>query len=169
MCACQVCEVFLELLPGQGLLYCISKAKFEGKDFEREIIAYIGNCKAWPARRHTLNQLKDLMESGLSFNGWHLNVCILECHDLACMYSIVTRGVASALGLKNCLWCSISKKTLSWCDYGDTTSTWWYDYIYWTMLAYATFSCASTFLLPFYMYLMCIIFLFFDYYTTIGV
>ena len=36
-----ICEVFLELLHDRGLLYCVSIAKFEGKDKDGEILAYI--------------------------------------------------------------------------------------------------------------------------------
>lgn len=51
------------------------------QSFKNEIIAHTSNCEP-------LDQLIDLLEGELSFDGHHLHVGILESYNLACIYSI---------------------------------------------------------------------------------
>jgi hypothetical protein len=104
-----VCEIFLELLHNQGLLSCISIAKYEGKDTEKELLVHIGNEEACPRGGHILDQLKDLMANGITVDDRHLNFRLLKCHDLACSYSLVIRGEASTIGKNFCPWYTATK------------------------------------------------------------
>jgi len=49
------------------------------------------------------------MHDGIHVGDRHLAVRLLECHDLACTYNIVTRGDASAIGTGFCAWCLTKK------------------------------------------------------------
>jgi hypothetical protein len=104
-----VCEIFLELLHDQGLLSCISIAKYEGKDAEKEVLVHIGNEEAFPCGGHLLDQLKDLMANGTTVDDCHLNFRLLECHDLACSYSLVTCGETSTIGKNFYPWYTTTK------------------------------------------------------------
>lgn len=108
---CQVCEVCLERLHDRGLLNCISIAKFEGKDSHKEVIVFIANRKAYPNGGHILDQLCDLMQLGITIDNRHLQFWLFECHDLACSYGLVTRGVASMIGFNFSPWCFSTKFT----------------------------------------------------------
>jgi len=66
--------VFLELLHDRGLLYYISIAKYEGKDFDGEVIAHVGNRQAFPEGGHIFDQLFDIMRDGIVLDGRHLQV-----------------------------------------------------------------------------------------------
>jgi hypothetical protein len=59
---------------------------------------HIKKFEAFPLGGHLLDQLSSLMRDGLMIDDRNLQVCILECQDLACIYSVVTRGSTSALG-----------------------------------------------------------------------
>ena len=107
----QVCEVCLELLHDRGLLSCISIAKFEGKDSDKEVIIHIVNREAYPNGGHILDQLRDLKQLGISIDNRHLQFRFFECHDLACSYDLVTRGAALAIGNNFCPWCYSIKPT----------------------------------------------------------
>ena len=107
----QVCKLCLELLHDRGLLSCISIAKYEGKDSQSEVLVYIGNWYAFLLGGHILDQLKDLMDRGIIVDGRHLQFKLFECHDLACSYSFVTRGEASAIGISVWPWCMATKPT----------------------------------------------------------
>lgn len=109
----QVCEVFLELLHDHGLMYCISIAKFEGQDKDDQVLAHIGNFEAFPLGGHLLDQLASMMQNGLMIDDHNVQVKLFECHDLACNYSVVTRGAASALGNHICSWCKTTKSEAS--------------------------------------------------------
>ena len=69
---CQVCEVCLELLHDRGLLSCISIAKFEGKDSDKEVLVHIANREAYPNGGHILDQLCDLMQLGITIDNRHM-------------------------------------------------------------------------------------------------
>jgi hypothetical protein len=131
----QVCEVFLELLHNRSLLYCISIAKFEGKDSDHEVIAHVANREAFPNGGHIFDQLSDIMEHGIIVGNRHLQVRLFECHDLACSYALVSRGAPSALGANFCPWCMARKPdsihvTIHVCIHEDDTLTsigmWWH-------------------------------------------
>jgi hypothetical protein len=98
------------LLHDRGLLYCVSIAKFEGKDKDGEILAHIGNPMAFPNGGHLLEQVENLMEDGIQVDNCHLDVQVFECHDLACAYALVTRGLASPFKPNFCPWCFCYKK-----------------------------------------------------------
>lgn len=53
------------------------------------------------------------MHDGLMIDDRNLQDHILECQDLACIYSVVTRGSISVLGEIFCPWCSTTKSTAS--------------------------------------------------------
>ena len=100
----------MELLHDRGLLFCISLAKFEGKDSESEILAHVANQEAFPSGGHIFNQLQVLMNESLKMGmDRTLQFHLFECHDLAATYSLVTRGSASALGHQFCPWCKTTK------------------------------------------------------------
>jgi len=103
----------LELLHDRGLLSCISIAKFEGKDTDSELMAHIGNTQAFRTGGHLLDRLRAFMHNGISIGDRRLSVRLLECHDMACAYSVVTRGAASALGTNFCAWCLTTKPNLA--------------------------------------------------------
>jgi hypothetical protein len=85
-----VCKIFFEILHNQGLLSCISIAKYKNKDTEKEVLVHIKNQEAFPRGGHIFDQLKDLMANGIIVNDCHLNFTLLDCHDLAFSYSLVT-------------------------------------------------------------------------------
>ena len=68
----QVCEVCLEFFHNRELLSCISIAKFEGKDLDKEVIVHIANREAYPNGGHILDQLRDLMQLGITIDNRHL-------------------------------------------------------------------------------------------------
>lgn len=74
--------MFLELPHDRGLLYCVSIAKFEGIDYELEVLAHVANVQAFPNGGHVFDQLRLLMSGGLHFGGRTLQFMLLECHDL---------------------------------------------------------------------------------------
>jgi hypothetical protein len=49
------------------------------------------------------------MANGITVDDHHLNYRLLKCHDLACSYSLVTRGEASTIGKSFCPWCIATK------------------------------------------------------------
>ena len=104
-----MCKIFLELLHDHGLLSCISIAKYEGKDTEKEVLVHIGNEEAFPRGGHILDQFKDLMANGITVDDRHLNFRLLEFHDLACSYRLLTSSKASTIGKFFCPWCTAIK------------------------------------------------------------
>jgi hypothetical protein len=70
---------------------------------------HIGNEEAFPCGGHLLDQLKDLMANGTTVDDCHLNFRLLECHDLACSYSLVTCGETSTIGKNFYPWYTTTK------------------------------------------------------------
>lgn len=96
-CFLKVCEVSLEFLHDMGLRYCVSIAKWEEKNSEKEVVAHVANGVAFPNGGHIFNQLRVLMENGMCVGGMTLHFRFLECHDLIASYTLVTKGDVGAL------------------------------------------------------------------------
>jgi hypothetical protein len=108
----QVCEIFIELLADRGLLSCVSLAKFDGKDARLEVEAHVANRETWPDGGHLFDQLQQLMVHGLKLeDGRHIQIIILECHNLHCIYQLVCDGTVSATSNEFCPWYTITKDT----------------------------------------------------------
>jgi len=104
-----ICEVMLELLCNPSPLYCISVAKWEGKDqCWDEIFSHMAKIID---SKNLLQQLIAICEDGLDIEGRHLNVTFIECHHMAYYRSIICNGKISALGEQFCPWCTIPQQT----------------------------------------------------------
>ena len=75
------------------------------------MLVHIGNRDAFPLGGHILDQLKDLMDRSIMVDGRHLQFKLYDCHNLACSYSLVTRGKHKAIGKSFCPWYMATNNT----------------------------------------------------------
>jgi hypothetical protein len=83
-------------------VYCIITYKCQFR-YVRYVLNFYTTCS------HIHNELRNVKVNGICMANHHLHFRLLKCHNLACSYTLITQGDASAIRTNFCPWCTTTK------------------------------------------------------------